>query len=148
MEQVDPLRRESLFRHPPQLRWRFVSIFLSIVLVVLLLTVFRTNIRHLDPFSMLLFAVVSALCLVIFLHTRFLIQARAEHQESEGRFQQMASNIQEIFWMIDAESKKALYVNDAYEAITGRSRKMLEENPNSYIDVIHQEEPPVGLGQA
>ena len=31
--------------------------------------------------------------------------------ESEERFQQMANNIQEIFWMIDAETKKALFVN-------------------------------------
>jgi hypothetical protein len=27
----------------------------------------------------------------------------------------MAANIEEIFWMIDAESKRALYVNQAYE---------------------------------
>ena len=33
--------------------------------------------------------------------------------ESEERFQQMANNIQEIFWMIDAETKKALFVNPA-----------------------------------
>ena len=31
--------------------------------------------------------------------------------ESEERFQQMARNIQEIFWMIDADTKQALFVN-------------------------------------
>jgi PAS domain-containing protein len=41
------------------------------------------------------------------------------------------------FWMIDASSKQALYVNQAYEAITGRSRQSLMENPSSYEDVIH-----------
>ena len=50
--------------------------------------------------------------------------------ESEERFQQMANNIQEIFWMIDAETKKALFVNQAYETITGRSCESLHDNPD------------------
>ena len=60
--------------------------------------------------------------------------------ESEERFQQMANNIQEIFWMIDAETKKALFVNPAYETITGRSCESLEENPTSYEELIHAED--------
>ena len=60
--------------------------------------------------------------------------------ESEERFQQMARNIQEIFWMIDAETKQALYVNQAYETITGRSCESLRENPSSYEDLIHSED--------
>ena len=55
--------------------------------------------------------------------------------ESEERFQQMANNIQEIFWMIDAETKKALFVNPAYETITGRSCESLHENPTSYEEL-------------
>lgn len=30
----------------------------------------------------------------------------------------MARNIQEIFWMIDVETKNAVFVNPAYEVIT------------------------------
>jgi len=60
--------------------------------------------------------------------------------ESEERFQQMARNIQEIFWMIDAETKKALFVNPAYEAITGRSCQSLHDDPTSYEDLIHPED--------
>jgi PAS domain S-box-containing protein len=60
--------------------------------------------------------------------------------ESEERFQQMANNIQEIFWMIDAETKKALYVNPAYETITGRSSESLRENPTSYEELIHADD--------
>jgi PAS domain-containing protein len=74
---------------------------------------------------LLMVAVVAAFCTVIFLGTRFLIRALGEHRESEERFQQMASNIREIFWMIDAETKKALYVNEASETITGRSCQSL-----------------------
>src|SRR5581483_4622873 len=60
--------------------------------------------------------------------------------ESEERFQQMARNIQEIFWMIDAETKKALFVNPAYETITGRPCESLRDNPTSYEDLIHPDE--------
>ena len=60
--------------------------------------------------------------------------------ESEERFQQMANNIQEIFWMIDAETKKALFVNSAYETITGRSCESLHENPTSYEELIHADD--------
>src|SRR5215469_6212192 len=60
--------------------------------------------------------------------------------ESEERFQQMASNIQEIFWMIDAETKKALFVNQAYETITGRSCESLRDKPMSYEELIHAED--------
>jgi PAS domain S-box-containing protein len=60
--------------------------------------------------------------------------------ESEERFQQMARNIQEIFWMIDAETKKALFVNQAYETITGHSCQSLHDDPISYEDLIHSED--------
>jgi PAS domain S-box-containing protein len=61
-------------------------------------------------------------------------------RESEERFQQMAGNIQEIFWMLDAENMKVLYVNPAYETITGRSCESLSQHPKSYEDVIHPED--------
>ena len=60
--------------------------------------------------------------------------------ESEERFQQMARNIQEIFWMIDAKTKKALFVNPAYETITGHSCQSLQDDPTSYEDLIHSED--------
>ena len=60
--------------------------------------------------------------------------------ESEERFQQMARNIQEIFWMIDAETKQALFVNQAYETITGHSRDSLRDSPSSYQELIHPED--------
>ena len=60
--------------------------------------------------------------------------------DTEERLQEMADNIQEIVWMIDAETKQALYVNAAYETITGRSCQSLLENPSSYEDLIHPED--------
>jgi len=67
-------------------------------------------------------------------------QGEAALRESEERFQQMACNIQEIFWMLNAENMKVLYVNAAYETITGRSCQSLKDNPRSYEDVIHPED--------
>lgn len=67
-------------------------------------------------------------------------KAEAALRESEERFRQMADNIQEIFWMLDAESKKVIDVNQAYEAITGRTCASLRDDPKSYEDVIHSED--------
>lgn len=67
-------------------------------------------------------------------------QSEEALRESEERFRQMASNIQEIFWMLDAENMKVLYVNPAYETITGRTCESLEEDPKSYEEVIHPED--------
>jgi len=52
----------------------------------------------------------------------------------------MADNIQEIFWMVDAVSKQAIYVNPAFEQITGRTRASLREDPLSYREIIHPDD--------
>jgi PAS domain S-box-containing protein len=65
------------------------------------------------------------------------VLAQASLEESQQHFRQMAENIQEIFWMVDAANKEVLYLNPAYEAITGRSVASLLDNPSSYSDLIH-----------
>jgi PAS domain S-box-containing protein len=67
-------------------------------------------------------------------------QAEAALRESEDRFQQMATNIQEIFWMLDAETKEAIYVNPAFETITGLSPDSLRDKPVSYQELFHPED--------
>jgi PAS domain S-box-containing protein len=61
-------------------------------------------------------------------------------RKSDERFQEMARNIEEIFWTLDAENMKVLYVNPAYETITGRTCESLREDPKSYAEVIHPED--------
>jgi PAS domain S-box-containing protein len=61
-------------------------------------------------------------------------------RKSEERFQHMANNIQEIFWMMDAETHEVTYVNHAYVTITGHSVESLRQNPSSYREVIHPED--------
>src|SRR5277367_6334033 len=67
-------------------------------------------------------------------------QAEAALRESDERFQQMADNIQEIYWMLDAKTKHVIYVNPAYETITGRSLASLRDNPASYQETFHPED--------
>jgi PAS domain S-box-containing protein len=61
-------------------------------------------------------------------------------RESGERFQQMANNIREIYWMLDAETKHIIYVNPAYETITGRPLATLSDNPTSYQEAFHPED--------
>jgi PAS domain S-box-containing protein len=67
-------------------------------------------------------------------------RAELSLRESEERFQQMANNIQEIFWMMDSRTQEVTYVNRAYATITGYGINSLRENPSSYQDLIHPED--------
>jgi PAS domain S-box-containing protein len=65
------------------------------------------------------------------------VEAQASLRKTEERLRQMADNIQETFWAMDASTKQVVYVNPAYETITGRSVASLLDNPSSYTDLIH-----------
>jgi PAS domain S-box-containing protein len=66
--------------------------------------------------------------------------AEAALRQSEERFQLMANNIQEVFWMLKADTKEIVYVSDAYETITGHSLAEIRENPSSYKELVHPED--------
>jgi PAS domain S-box-containing protein len=61
-------------------------------------------------------------------------------KKSEERFKHMADNIQEIFWMLDAQTEEVTYVNRAYATLTGHSVESLRANPSSYRDLIYPED--------
>lgn len=61
-------------------------------------------------------------------------------KEREERFQQMADNIQEIFWTMDPETKKATYASPAFEQICELPLDSLYSNPISYLELIHPED--------
>ncbi len=140
MRNVDPPRREFPPRWMASPRWPLISIVVCAVLLAVVLTVFRTKLRALDIFSAFLLFGAAAFSVLIVLYTRSLRRAQQVQLDTEERLQQMADNIQEIFWMIDAKTKKALYVTEAYETITGHSCQSLLENPSSYEELIHPED--------
>ncbi|MGA9471122.1 MAG: PAS domain S-box protein, partial [Terriglobales bacterium] len=67
-------------------------------------------------------------------------EAERALRESEERYRQMADNIHEIYWMLDATTKHILSINPAYETITGRALGTLRDNPISYQELFHPED--------
>ncbi len=61
-------------------------------------------------------------------------------RESEQRFRQMAENIEEMFWITNADLSEMLYVSPAYEKIWGRPVNSLYDNPKSFLDAVHPED--------
>jgi len=140
MEPLDPPRREHPPNRPRQGGWQAFSIAIIALAAVLLFLVLRAKLQGTDISPQLLAVVAVTLGAVILLGTGFLIRALQEYRASQAEFRQMASNIREIFWTIDARTRRVLYVNEAYETITGRSRQSLKENPTSYEDLIHHDD--------
>jgi PAS domain S-box-containing protein len=64
-------------------------------------------------------------------------EAHDELKASEEQFRQLAENIHEVFWLLEADTWQVLYVSPAYDAIWGRSRQELAEQPLSFLDSIH-----------
>ncbi len=67
-------------------------------------------------------------------------KAELSLRNSEERFQLMANNIQEIFWMMDANTLEVTYINPAYDSITGHDLESIQDNPTSYRELIHPED--------
>lgn len=53
-------------------------------------------------------------------------RAQESLRDSAEKFHQLADNIQEIFWIVDTVTKQALYVNPAFEEITGRTTAIFQ----------------------
>lgn len=72
-------------------------------------------------------------------------RAEAELRASEERFRQLAENIQEVFWMTDAETNRELYLSPAVETIWGRSIQSMMYEPNAWVNSIFSEDRPALL---
>jgi PAS domain S-box-containing protein len=154
MERVDRLRRGFFSNQLSRFGWRISLTLFCLAFAILVVALLAAKIRNIDLSSLLLGVALATLSVVLLFLFRFLHLANEQHhqadstlnttetslRESEERFRQMADNIQEIFWMIDAETRKTLYVNPAYETITGRSRAALKEDPLSYEEIIHSDD--------
>jgi len=154
MERVDRLPRELFGSHALQVgRWTS-SVLFCFALLILTSTLLTYRLQTVDLSSLLLGIALATFSLVVFLLSRSLLQLRDEQRQaahaldakkasllaSEERFRQMADNIHEVFWMIDAQTRKTLYANAAYETITGRPLATLKTDPLSYEEVIHPED--------
>ena len=69
-----------------------------------------------------------------------LSQQAAALRKTEQRFRQMADNIQEIFWILDPQTKGISYVSPAFEQICELPVDSLYANPTSYRELIHADD--------
>lgn len=57
--------------------------------------------------------------------------------ESEERFRQLAENIQEVFWITNADKSEMLYVSPAFERVWGFPGGDLYRSPVRWLDSVH-----------
>jgi PAS domain S-box-containing protein len=60
-------------------------------------------------------------------------------RQSEERFRQLAENMRDIVWIVSLDERKTLFVNTAFEEVTGRDRQTLYDEPNC-LDLIHPDD--------
>ncbi|MBI4500593.1 MAG: response regulator [Gemmatimonadetes bacterium] len=67
---------------------------------------------------------------------------RAEEalRQSHERFQQLADNIKEVFFVIDQGTGEALYVSPAYERVMGRSCESAYGAPFAWAEAVHPDD--------
>ncbi|MFB6347418.1 MAG: PAS domain-containing protein [bacterium] len=64
-----------------------------------------------------------------------------ELRESQQRFNQLAENISEIFWMFNEDFSQLLFINSSqYEEIWGRNAETLYEDPLDFLKGVHPED--------
>jgi diguanylate cyclase (GGDEF)-like protein/PAS domain S-box-containing protein len=61
-------------------------------------------------------------------------------QSSEEKLRQLAENIHEVFWMMNAASTELIYVSPAYEKIWGQTCESIYSNPESWMLSIHPDD--------
>ncbi|MEO8012876.1 MAG: GAF domain-containing protein [Polaromonas sp.] len=72
-------------------------------------------------------------------------RARAEEAlvGSEARFRELAENIEDVFYNVDARQGRVRYVSPGYEKVWGRSCESLYATPGSQVDAVLPEDLPV-----
>ncbi|NUO51142.1 MAG: PAS domain S-box protein [Polyangiaceae bacterium] len=63
-------------------------------------------------------------------------------RESERRFRQLTENIDDVFWLVDSEATRVLYVSPRFESLWGRSRESLYARRETFIESVHEEDRP------
>lgn len=154
VDPVDQPRSETSPKRTPKREWKVASLALVVCSAVLVVAVLAANLQSPRVALALLISLIAAMIIfalvsadVIRQMRRRERQVRTVFEDREQEFRQMADNIQEIFWVIDPETKTATYVNPAYEAITGRSCQSLIEEPSSYEKAIHPDDRAHVLGK-
>ena len=57
--------------------------------------------------------------------------------EALERFEQVITNISEVFWLSDVQKREVIYVSPAYEHIWGRPCGELYRDPKTWVEALH-----------
>ena len=60
--------------------------------------------------------------------------------EGVARFSQLASNIPECYWLVDAATRKVTFVSNGYEQIWGRSVEALYGDSRDWLKYVHDDD--------
>ncbi|MVM39144.1 PAS domain-containing protein [Spirosoma sp. HMF3257] len=66
--------------------------------------------------------------------------AQQQLQESEQRFQEIADNVDEIFWIHSAQPFQLLYVNPAFERVWNTTFQQVQQKPFSFMKTVLRED--------
>ncbi|HTA66373.1 MAG TPA: PAS domain S-box protein, partial [Xanthomonadaceae bacterium] len=79
---------------------------------------------------------------VVVMHVDITAEKKAEEnlRTSESRFRQMADNIIDVFFLVDAVGGRMLYISPAYAEIWGLSCESAYARPESWTDAIHPDD--------
>lgn len=145
--EVGQVRKESKLSRIVRPKWGFGPFLLMVASLVLLVWTSSFDITQPALTLAILAVLISSIVAFVLAFSQTSRQLHRNQSETSDALQatsdelgQMADNIQEIFWAIDAQTKKAIFVNPAYETITGRPIESLRDNPTSYKEVIHSED--------
>jgi PAS domain S-box-containing protein len=67
-------------------------------------------------------------------------QAEEDLRNSDERFRQLADNVEEMFWMTNADATETLYFSPAYESIWQRSCPNLDDHVRSFSESIYSDD--------
>ena len=108
------------------------------------------NIKSLRRLYILLFAINLVVLSIIWKinkkisrNIRDRIRAEISLKSSEEKFQQLADNINEMFWITDINLEKIIYVSPGYEKIWGQTCESLYLDINEWKNSIYPEDLPI-----
>jgi len=69
-----------------------------------------------------------------------LIQLENELRVSRAIYEQLMQHIGEIFWLVDVEQARLLYLSPAFEKITGKPRETYYNAPGTLLELLHPDD--------
>ncbi|WP_254765129.1 PAS domain-containing sensor histidine kinase [Natrinema marinum] len=68
------------------------------------------------------------------------VAAERERRDAESRLRTIAGAVGDVLWMFNGDWTELLFVNPAYEDVFGLPVEALEEDPHSFLEVVHPDD--------